>query len=444
MPPASQPGGRDAGAGRSSRWVWPVVVLAFCQAVAVASTQVLNILVDPIRADLQISDTQYSLLQGLAFAVVAGLAGLPAARLADAGRRRLVILLGVAGWSLATLACAWIQGFGQLFAARVFVGLGEVFLFPAAVAMIADLAPRHRLGPAMAIFGAGGPLGAAAALAGGGWLLAQPPESAWAGLAPDGDLWRLAFLACAALGIVAALLLLTLRDEGPAPERGASGSRPAVVPHVLGNRGAYLGVSTGLLSLSLAVFATSAWAPTFLMRVHGLSPLEAGQLTGFAALACATTGIALTGLLLSRLEARGRPDAVLLVSMGVAVGVIVFPLGAALAPGLAASALLLCLSYAMLGAPTVLGGVALQQLAAPHVRAQVVAIYVLLVNSLPLGLGPAAVALLTDRAFKTPSSVGHAIAVTDAAAGLVCILALLLGRRAFVAGRLRAAAEVLP
>ena len=89
-----------------SGWAWPVAVLAFCHAQAIASFQILNILVDPIRASLHISDTQYSLLQGLAVAIFSAALGIPAARWADLHSRRNVILAGAVGWSVATVVGA--------------------------------------------------------------------------------------------------------------------------------------------------------------------------------------------------------------------------------------------------------------------------------------------------------------------------------------------------
>ena len=151
----------------STGCVWPIAVLTLCHAQAIASFQILNILIDPIKASLAISDTQYSLLQGLAVAIFAAMLGIPAARWADSRSRRNVILVGACGWSLATLGCAFVTDFAQFFAARIFMGIGEVFLFPAALSLIADLVPRGRLSSAVAAFGSGGPVGAAAALFGG-------------------------------------------------------------------------------------------------------------------------------------------------------------------------------------------------------------------------------------------------------------------------------------
>ena len=100
--------------------------------------QVLSLLVDPIRGELGISDTQISLLLGTAFAVIYGIAGIPLGYLADRSSRRNLIFAGVSVWSVGTIACGSVAHFAELFASRVVVGLGEAALSPAAISLISD------------------------------------------------------------------------------------------------------------------------------------------------------------------------------------------------------------------------------------------------------------------------------------------------------------------
>src|SRR5579871_5808611 len=153
-------------------YAWGVLGLLVATAiVSYTDRQVLSLLVDPVRHDLQISDTQVSLLLGLAFAFVYGTAGLPFGLLADRTSRRNLIVAGVLVWSAGTLGCAFSHSFAQLFAARIVVGLGESVLSPAAISMISDYVPPSRRGMAVGCFLSGIAIGIGASILIGGAVL---------------------------------------------------------------------------------------------------------------------------------------------------------------------------------------------------------------------------------------------------------------------------------
>jgi MFS family permease len=427
----------DSAASRA--WLWPVGLLAFCHLQAIASMQVVNILVDPIKQSLGISDTQYSLLQGAALAVFAVVLGLPVARIADRASRRNIIVLGVLGWSVGSLLCAGAQTFAQLLAARALVGIGEIVLFPAALSMIYDLAPRARLATAIGAFGSGGPLGAAFALIGGGWLVSHADASGQLsyGLG-SAAAWRLVFVMCAIGGAIAMLLLMTIREPARHGEQHLADGRAAHMPlsrHLRERWPLYLGISGGFILLSTAVFAVNAWAPTFLVRVHSVDYESAGRLTGLAAMSCAVAGAWCAGLAVDGWQRRGRTDGAVLVSVAVSLALAIATVAVVASNSLVAAAIFLCGVYFLLGMPTVLGGTALQQISPPHLRAQVMAAHVLLVNIFALAVGPTAVALLTDRAFESTLRVGHSIVITVLVTTMLACVFLLKARQRFVAVR---------
>src|SRR5580698_8104304 len=120
----------------SRGYAWTVVAILIATAIlSYTDRQVLSLLVDPIRGDLGISDTQISFLLGTAFAGVYGIAGIPLGFLADRASRRNLILAGVVIWSLGTLACGFCRRFCELFTARLVVGFGEAVLSPAAISL---------------------------------------------------------------------------------------------------------------------------------------------------------------------------------------------------------------------------------------------------------------------------------------------------------------------
>ena len=148
-----------------------LIVLALTYMVSFMDRQILVLLIDPIKNDLQISDTEVGLLTGLAFAVVYALAGIPMGRAADLWVRKYVIIFGVSVWSTLTILSGCARTFPQLFLARMGVGLGEAALTPTVYAMVPDLFPPHKLARAMSVFVLGGMIGGGVALLFGGVIV---------------------------------------------------------------------------------------------------------------------------------------------------------------------------------------------------------------------------------------------------------------------------------
>ena len=402
-------------------WAWPVAVLALCHAQAIASFQILNILVDPIRASLHISDTQYSLLQGFAVAIFSAALGIPAARWADRHGRRNVILAGAIGWSLATAACAFVGSFAGLFAARVAMGIGEVFLFPAALALIADLVPRSKLSTAVACFAVGGPLGGAAAMFGGGWVVAHAQG--------DAESWRIAFFACGATGLLSATLLLTVREPPPAQVHHLSFA--GVLAYVGARWLLYLPVAGGMICLSICAFAGAAWLPTAFSRSYAMGSNMSGELAAIGSLVGGAGLVWPAGWLIDRLTARGDRASPVTVGMALCLTLAALVGTAVLLLSGATAVALWLAAYALLAVPTVVGGTAFQMITLRTLRAQVMAIYLLLMNLVALSLGPLLVALLTDRLFARPEKVNQSLAIVECAAALAGLFCFLAVRRRF-------------
>jgi MFS family permease len=116
---------------------------------------ILSLLVEPIKADLGLTDADFGWLLGAAFAVFYAFFGLPIGRLADRYSRRLIIGIGIALWSVMTFACGLAGNFWELFFARIGVAVGEAALAPAAFSMVADLFQREKLGRAIGVYQAG-------------------------------------------------------------------------------------------------------------------------------------------------------------------------------------------------------------------------------------------------------------------------------------------------
>ncbi len=173
--------------GQKTKSTWPsstrawatVFVLLAAYAVAFIDRQILTLLVEPIRRDLHINDTQFSLLSGLAFTLFYTVMGIPLGWLADRGSRRKLILVSVLFWSAMTASCGMAKSFGMLFLARIGVGVGEAGLSPAAFSMIADSFPPDKRSRALSLYAMGAVAGVGLALIIGGaiigWASTAPP-----------------------------------------------------------------------------------------------------------------------------------------------------------------------------------------------------------------------------------------------------------------------------
>jgi MFS family permease len=388
---------------------------------------ILNLLVDPIRAELKIGDTEISLLQGVAFAVVYALAGLPFGRFADILPRRMVIMAGVLTWSLATVACGFAHTFGQLFAARIAVGVGEAALAPAAVSMIADYFPPERRGAAIGVFLTGMAIGGGMSIVAGGGLLQAADAGLFkalpvmAGLAP----WR-QVLVLLGLPAVLILALLATIQEPRRQDRLGSGAALPLKDVVRG----FVTRAPVLLPLYLAVAMASAgdfslqnWTPALLSRRFHMTPGEIGSTLGAIAIVLGVVGSIGGGVLSDRLARRGGARARLRVALIAAI-IGLGGAGIALAgTGLQAIALFSLWLLAANFSETI--GITLVQTLVPNEMRGVGASLVSLFNMMiGLGLGTSLTAIFTDRVYRNPLAVGWSISSVTAPAGVLSVLLL--------------------
>jgi predicted MFS family arabinose efflux permease len=278
-----------------SRYAWYVlIILSFVGALNLLDRQVLNILIDPIKAEFHASDTQMGLLTGLGFALFYFLFGIPIARWADVGSRRLILALGVTIWSLMTVLSGVAQAFWQLAVARVGVAVGETTGTPISHSIISDYFPHASRARAMAVFATSLYIGVFLGYSIGGWA------SQLYG-------WRTAFLFAGAPGILVALLFrATVKD----PQRGGMDGPHAdtsVVPigeclrFMAGQRSLIL-VVTGLVLATSANMGFSAWAPSFLRRVHHMQGGEIGTWLGAINGTAGVLGTLASGYLVGKLR----------------------------------------------------------------------------------------------------------------------------------------------
>jgi len=410
------------GAWPASRVAWgTVAVLAFVQGINAVDRHLINLLVGPIKADLGISDAEVGLLLGLSFAIFYTTVGVPIGRLADAWSRRLIIAIGTAFWSVATVCCGLAQNFAQLFAARVGVGAGEASLNPSGYSMIADLFPPARRARPMGVFIAGHTIGQALTLFAGGVLVQYLVGNAITLELPGGIVlkpWQIAFVLAGLPGLFVALLVLTIRE----PARRGVGTGGASVPvrevvaWLAQRRALYLPMIAGFAFVLLWHMGNVVWAPTFLIRTFGLEPSEVGMILGVMTLVFNSTGLVLAGVLSEHLARRGHADALMRAAFYGALCALPFGVAATLMPSQWLALALLGPAFFFGSVPFTLAPAAISAITPNRMRAQVTALYLLCINAFGFGVGPWLIGKLTDSVFGDPSQLRYAVALTAAGA----------------------------
>lgn len=266
----------------------------------VADRALLGIVVDPVKAELALSDTQMSLVSGTAFVLFNLLVGIFIARWVDHGNRKRILILGIGLWSGATALTGLAQGFWSLALTRVLVGAGEATAFPVAISMIADLFAAPKRPRAISIFQTSTFVGLVAG-------------SILAGVLAAAHGWRSMFLICGLSGFaLVALMLVTMREPARTGDDNSADVAPqknlvATLRHVVGLRG-FVALSLAMAFAGMAVAVLPTWAPAFLLRSHGVPLAAVGALIGPAVGLGAITGTIVSGFLASHVVRRYGAD----------------------------------------------------------------------------------------------------------------------------------------
>jgi MFS family permease len=362
-----------------------LAVLLFAYIFNYVDRQIISILAVPIKADLQLSDTQVGLMGGLAFALFYSGLGIPIARLADRRDRVNIIAISVAVWSLFTALCGTVHSFAQLFLARMGVGIGEAGGVAPSYALIADSFPEQQRARALAIFLFGIPIGSALGIFFGGWIAANID-------------WRSAFLIVGLAGLPVALLVrLALADPRPRVTGAAAEAASfGAAMRLLSRKPSFWLMSIGNGSGAIAGYGLLFWLPSFFRRSLGLSLFDISLFYGAIVLVGGVMGIWATGWLGDRLGSR-RPAAYALVP---AIAVfLAAPLnaGGLFAPSLPFAFILFLvpngLGLAWAGPVTA----AIQAIVPTNMRATASAGFLFFTNLLGLGIGTLLIGVLSDR-----------------------------------------------
>lgn len=275
---------------KTNAYAWYVVILCMLAYIfSFIDRQILALMIEPIKADLQLSDTQFSLLHGLAFSLFYAVMGLPLAYIADRFSRPKLISIGIIVWSLATATCGLSKNFIQLFLSRMAVGVGEAALSPAAYSMFSDMFSKDKLGRAVGIYSIGAFLGGGIAFLVGGYVINLLKGVTLIEVPLLGALkaWQIAFLVVGLPGIIIGLLfILTVKDPARKGQQlNQSGQVDQVkftqcLQFIKKHAKTFACHYLGFTFYAMALYSLTSWTPAFYIRKFQLAPTETGYMLG--------------------------------------------------------------------------------------------------------------------------------------------------------------------
>lgn len=380
---------------------------------------IITLLVQPIKADLDLSDFRFGLLAGPALIFVNALVAVPASRFVDIWPRNIILTAGIVVWTTFTTACGFAQTFWQLFACRMGIGIGQVVHGPATYSMMADYFPRERLPRAIAVMQIGFVGGVGVSLVMGAFVI-QMLLGIDHVVIPGIDVtirnWQLVFIMVGLPGILVAALMATV------PEPARRGriiklKKPMplfeVIRYLLRHWRLYAPQFGALAVAAIESSGTRTWQPAFFERTFGWPPQKVGLILGLAFIAAAPFGLWAATWLTERL-ARSRDDA------NLRVVAIAYTLGPAFSiagplmpnPWLALACASVALAIGIGGA--VPQNAALQSVTPNEMRGQVTALYLFVFAVIGMGIGPPFIAFFTNYVIHDETLIRYALSLTAA------------------------------
>ncbi|MEN3331809.1 MAG: hypothetical protein V7641_1174 [Blastocatellia bacterium] len=362
--------------------------------------QILGAVGETIRNEWHLSDKALGTL-GTIFTVVYAAIGLPLGRLTDRITRTWILSAGVFVWSLFTAVSGVAQNYGQLFAMRLGVGVGEASCAPAATSLIGDLFPASRRGKALAIFMLGLPLGVAAGFAVGGWV-----TKFWG--------WRPSFYVAAIPGIICAVLALMVKEpsRGAAELHAISGAKREGSPFLL-----VLSIPTMwwiILSGALHnfnMYALGTFLSPFLQRVYHADAFNAGMISMLTYGLSGVPGLILGGLIGDSIMKRRSNGRLLVAAVSVFMAVPFVYLALNQPAGATLSfTVLLFIGWALMYVYYATVYSTIQDVIEPSLRGTAMALYFFAMYVLGASLGPLGMGYLSDH-FKVKAA--QAAGVTE-------------------------------
>lgn len=420
-----------------------VGILMLAYVFSFVDRQIFGLIVGPIKKDLDITDTQVSYLMGFSFALFYTIFGMPIGRLADRYSRRGIIAVGLFFWSFMTTGCGFARYYWQLLLLRVGVGVGEAALSPAAYSLITDSFPREKLATAISVYGTGIYLGSGLAYLLGGFVVGWVGDSPTVAVPILGEIrsWQVVFFIVGLPGIAFVLLMLTIREpirRGVRMVKTASGGNKVeqlplreVVRYIASNWKIFLCHNLGFALLAFSSYGTTSWIVPFFVRTHGWTRADAGKVYGAIVMIFGTLGILAGGRIADAMSRRGIRDAKMRVGVIAAVVWLAVGLFYPVVKDAKLAFLLLAPTVFFASMPFGVAPAAIQEMVPSSMRAQASSLYLFVINLIGLGIGPTAIALMTDFYFRDEMKLQWSLLTITTGAHLIAAVLLFAGLRPY-------------
>lgn len=431
--PVSPPSAAENPPYPSTNYAWYVVVVLYLvYTFSFVDRAITTYLVAPIRSEFAINDFQFSLMQGMAFALFFTVMGIPVGRLADSRSRRIIILVGVAIWSTMTILCGKATNYWELFFARMGVGVGEACLAPCAYSMISDYFPREKRSLPLNMYSAGVMLGSGLANVFGGLVARYALNGGPRTVFLMGELkpWQLSFVWVGLPGILMLLLIATIKEPHRREKRGEANIGATIV-HLRRHWATYASLIGGTTFGAMTNGAILGWIPVWFERRYGWHQAQIGPYLGLVVFLFGTLGLSIAGYLSGKFIRSGK-KAVYIKVMIAAECLVIIPL---------ILAHIVDEPYWVLGCvagiifftgfPSGLGPAALQWITPNEMRGQITAAYLFVLSLISGSATPAVVGYLTSYYFMDDKAVRSSAVLVGVVAAVLGVFSLLVGLRSY-------------
>ncbi len=396
---------------------YSVAMMSLAQVFAFIDRQIPSMLIEPIKADFSLSDSQIALLGGAAFSIFYAVMALPIGFAVDRYRRTFILGGGIFLWSLMTFFTGLANSFLKLFTARVGVAVGEAVMAPTSVSLVGDYFPEEKQGKPLAIITSGVYIGIGITLLGGGFLIDYLTSIGGVTLPIIGHLkpWQATFMIVGAPGLLVSALIFFMHEPERIDqvfEKKENRNNFEVIEHIKIHKRTLIPMFSGLVFMAFIFYSFTFWGPTMMVRTFGLSLSEVGFTLGSITIISSLAGTLLAGAMVDYLRSRGFTDAPVRTAMFSSILALPFIAAAPMMENVLAAWVCIAFYLFFISTFAPLGLLSISGVCGGNVKGQMAAFHAFLMMAFGFSIGPQMTAFFTDYLFNDVQKLGMSVSLT--------------------------------